>query len=72
VTAKVPPPAEAALIDVRAVAALLGCSTRHIYRLTDAGRMPTPVRLGALIRWRRAEIEEWIATGCPSTRRATP
>jgi excisionase family DNA binding protein len=70
--ATVPPPVEAALLDVKAVAALLGCSARHVYRLTDAGRMPAPVRLGALIRWRRAEIEEWIAAGCPSTRRATP
>jgi excisionase family DNA binding protein len=66
VTATVPLPVEAALLDVKAVAALLGCSTRHVYRLTDAGRMPAPVRLGALIRWRRAEIEEWIAAGCPS------
>jgi len=72
VIATVPPPQESALIDVRVVAVLLGCSTRHVYRLTDAGRMPPPVRLGALIRWRRAEIEEWIAAGCPSTRRATP
>jgi excisionase family DNA binding protein len=70
--AAVPPSVEAALIDVRAVAVLLGCSTRHVYRLTDAERMPAPVRLGALIRWRRAEIEEWIAAGCPSTRRAAP
>jgi excisionase family DNA binding protein len=72
VTATVPPSVEAALIDVRAVAALLDCSSRHVYRLSDAGRMPGPVRIGALVRWRRAEIEEWIAGGCPSTRRATP
>jgi excisionase family DNA binding protein len=72
VIATVSPPAEAALIDVRAVAALLDCSTRHVYRLADADRMPAPVRIGALVRWRRAEIEEWIAAGCPSTRRATP
>lgn len=70
--ATVPSLQEAALIDVKAVAALLGCSTRHIYRLTDAGRMPAPVRLGALIRWRRAEIDEWITAGCPSMREATP
>lgn len=69
--ATVPPPVEAALLDVKAVAALLGCSARHVYRLTDARRMPAPVRLGALIRWRRAEIESWIAAGCPATRRVT-
>lgn len=58
-------PAE--LLDVRAVAALLGgCSTRHVYRLADAGRMPRPVKLGSLVRWRRAELEAWINAGCPT------
>ena len=60
---------DAALLDVRQVAALLTCSTRHVYRLTDAGRMPRPVNLGRLVRWRRAEIEAWIAEGCPPVRR---
>jgi excisionase family DNA binding protein len=62
--------AAAALLDVRAVAALLDCSTRHVYRLSDAGRMPAPVRVGALVRWRRADIDAWLAAGCPATRRA--
>ena len=55
----------AALLDVEAVAALLTCSTRHVYRLSDAGRMPRPLKLGALVRWRRAEVEAWIEDGCP-------
>lgn len=59
----VPP---SALLDVRAVAAMLGCSPRHAYRLADAGRLPAPVKLGSLIRWRRAELEKWLETGCPS------
>jgi excisionase family DNA binding protein len=62
------PPADtpaAALLDVRAVAALLQCSPRHVYRLADTGRMPAPVRLGALVRWRRAELTDWLAAGCP-------
>jgi excisionase family DNA binding protein len=64
-----------ALLDVRAAAALLGCSPRHVYRLADAGRMPPPVRLGALVRWRRADLDVWLAEGCPpvrTTRRAQP
>lgn len=61
------PDVTAELLDVRAVAALLGgCSTRHVYRLADAGRMPRPVRLGSLVRWRRAEVLDWIAAGCPT------
>src|SRR5262249_5650394 len=54
----------AALLDVRAVAELLDCSTRHVYRLADAGLMPGPVRIGALVRWRRQELMDWIAKGC--------
>jgi len=58
---------DAELLDVGAVATLLGgCSPRHVRRLADAGRMPRPVRLGSLVRWRRAELEAWIAAGCPS------
>ena len=59
----------AKLLDVQAVAKILGCSTRHVYRLSDAGKMPAPLRLGSLVRWSRQSIEEWIAEGCPSCRR---
>jgi excisionase family DNA binding protein len=69
-----PRPADApaaALLDVRAVAALLDCSPRHVYRLADAGRMPPPVRVGALVRWRRTDLDDWLAAGCPSTQRVS-
>jgi excisionase family DNA binding protein len=59
-----------ALLDVRAVARELDCSTRHVYRLADNGRMPPPVRLGALVRWPRLTLEEWIANGCKPIRQA--
>ncbi|MFQ5733039.1 MAG: helix-turn-helix transcriptional regulator [Planctomycetaceae bacterium] len=67
-----PRPAPSALIDVSAVADLLGCSARHIYRLSDAGKMPRPVKLGALVRWNRASLEAWIAEGCPVVRKGGP
>lgn len=59
------PRQEPALLDVRAVAAMLGCSPRHVYRLVDSGRMPKPVKLGGLVRWCRVALEIWIADGCP-------
>jgi len=58
----------AALLNVRAVAEMLGCSSRHVYRLADGGRMPAPLRLGGLVRWNRAAIETWIDDGCPIVR----
>jgi excisionase family DNA binding protein len=70
-TATIPPadtPATA-LLDVRAVAALLDCSSRHVYRMADAGQMPPPIRLGSLVRWRRQEILDWLAEGAKPVRK---
>jgi excisionase family DNA binding protein len=55
--------------DVQAVAQKLDCSPRHVYRMADAGRMPGPLRLGALVRWDLDAIDQWIAAGCPSMRK---
>lgn len=61
-------PSESALLDVEQVASLLRCSTRHVYRLADVGRMPRSIKLGSLVRWRRGEVLDWIAAGCPKVR----
>jgi excisionase family DNA binding protein len=61
---------EPALLDVNQLAVLLNCSSRHIYRMADAGKMPTPIRLCSLVRWSRVAIDEWIRNGCPNCRRA--
>lgn len=58
----------ASLLDVRAVSKMLGCSTRHVYRLSDAGRMPPPIKLGSLVRWNRDAVTTWIAGGCQPVR----
>lgn len=68
-TVLTPADASAKLLDVAAVATMLGCSQRHVYRLSDAGRMPAPIRLGWLVRWDRAALCNWIDAGCPSCRK---
>ncbi|MEP0846205.1 MAG: helix-turn-helix domain-containing protein [Phycisphaerae bacterium] len=60
--------AGAELLDVRAVARLLGCSCRHVTRMTERGEMPRGRKLGALRRWSRSEVLDWIAGGCPRLR----
>lgn len=63
---------EGGLIDIKATAEICGgCSTRHVRRLADAGKMPAPLKLGTLLRWRRDEILAWIATGCEPVRRVS-
>lgn len=67
-SAVISPAAAAVMLDVRTVAEMLGCSTRHVYRLSDSGRMSAPVKLGALSRWPADSIREWIGQGCKSVR----
>lgn len=58
-------PERAELLDVKAVAVMFGCSYRHIYRLAEAGKIPRPIKLGALVRWRRSDLMNWISNGYP-------
>ena len=53
-------------IDARGVGQLLQVSTRTVWRLDSAGKLPASVRVGGRPRWRRQELEQWVAAGCPS------
>ena len=59
------PDHKAHLLSVQSVAERLNCSPRSVRRLSDAGRMPRPLRVGSLIRWRASDVDAWIAEGCP-------
>lgn len=62
---KTQPAGEPVLIDVRALAAMLGCSARHVVRLEEDGRLPAALKLGRLSRWRRDAVLKWLSDGCP-------
>jgi excisionase family DNA binding protein len=56
----------AALLDVGQVADLLSIGRTKVFQLDSAGRLPDSIRLGTRVRrWRRQEVEDWIAAGCP-------
>lgn len=59
------------LLSVDSVASMLDVSKRHIYRLSDAGKMPRPIKLGGAVRWDGEAISSWIAAGCPHVDRGT-
>jgi len=59
---------ECVLLECADIATMLGVSKATVRRMRDAGgRMPASFRLSShqKEKWRRAEIESWIAAGCP-------
>jgi predicted DNA-binding transcriptional regulator AlpA len=50
--------------DAKAVGRVLDLSWRTVYRLADAGKIPSGFKLGASRRWDLAQIEEFIRDGC--------
>lgn len=56
-------------LDAEACGVRYGFSARHWYRLVDAGRAPSPLRFGRLVRWSIRALESWEADGCPSMRK---
>ena len=61
-------PESSPLLSANDLARRLNVSRRSIWRWRSAGKLPAPVVVGRLIRWRRDEIERWIAAGCPNRR----
>lgn len=57
-----------AMLTRHDVAYLAQVSARTVARWADSDRMPRPTKLGALIRWPRQVILNWIAAGCPTCR----
>jgi len=63
-----PDPTMRPMHDVDRIAVMLDCSPRHVRRLVDSGKMPAPIKLGAISRWPAQVIDEWIAGGCKPVR----
>jgi prophage regulatory protein len=56
---------EVLLIPAEQFARLMQISTRTLWRLVSAGRVPEPVRIGGSVRWRLDQVKQWIDSGCP-------
>ena len=60
------------LIDAAELARMLSVSKPTIWRMLSAQRAPEPLRLTAqCLRWRRSDVEAWLAAGCPAQQRPT-
>ena len=51
------------LLDVRAVAKLVGVCTRTVQNLSKTGKFPKPIMVGRKQRWSSRAIVEWIDRG---------
>ena len=49
------------LLTDKEAGAMLGISSRFLWRLASAGKAPKPVRLGGATRWRAADLTAFIA-----------
>lgn len=59
-------PTECMLADAKEAAAICGMSRAAWYKHLSAGKIPRPVKIGSLTRWRRQELMDWIDAGCPT------
>lgn len=72
------PEAPSLLLSAETLAKRLEISLRTLWRLRSGGKLPPPIRLGGAVRWRTADIDAWVAAGCPQlpskdeTRRRVP
>ena len=57
------------LMTTTEVAKLISAGERTVWRWSRSGVMPAPLKLSpgrqGAVRFRRAEIMQWIADGCP-------
>lgn len=54
------------MVTVDEAAEMCKMSRTTFYKLHASGKTPRCVKLGALARWRRQELLDWIKVGCPS------
>jgi predicted DNA-binding transcriptional regulator AlpA len=61
------------LLTTEEAARLCGIGTRTLWRWSRSGICPPPIKIGrglrAAVRYRRGELLQWIADGCPRAER---
>ncbi|MHC4226401.1 MAG: helix-turn-helix transcriptional regulator [Planctomycetota bacterium] len=48
------------LLTIKQVSDRLQCSTRTVRRISSEGKLPKPLRVGRLIRWRESDITFFV------------
>lgn len=58
-------PIEREVLRAGELGQLLGTSKAIVYKLNGAELIPAPIHLGGMMKWRRAEVVDWLAAGAP-------
>lgn len=53
------------LFTTREAAAFCMISESNWYKLNRNGYVPKAVRIGTMYRWRKSDLMDWVAAGCP-------
>lgn len=53
--------AQEPLIGVKEIAARLGVSPKTVRRMRERGELPPAFDLGAVLRWRPEDVDQWLA-----------
>jgi excisionase family DNA binding protein len=48
------------LLNAREVAERIGVSLRTVWRWTETGELPAPVRRGRIVRWKTKDIKQFV------------
>jgi len=56
---------EPLLLTAQALGTLLDINRSTVWAWHSSGRIPLPVKIGGVTRWRRNEIEAWLEAGAP-------
>ncbi len=62
-----PKPAAPAMMTKSELAAELRISARQIDKLRSMGRLPVAIKIGRSVRWRAADVADFIRAGCVVT-----
>lgn len=61
---------EPELLTTKQAAGLLSIGERSLWRASNSGQAPRPIKIGGSVRYRKSDLLAWIADGCPDLRKA--
>jgi predicted DNA-binding transcriptional regulator AlpA len=63
---KAKPTIKPQLLNAKQLATILSIGRTKVYELKSAGRLPRCIKLDGCVRWRAADIDLWLQSGCPA------